>query len=203
MTTERREMPYFGYGGSSNYVTDFVPRLRKEKTKYSPKKQAKYAARQNRRFTAPEEISPRLASIIGYAPQELPHGGMPQNIASCYQNVTTPWQAFIKCEVKDEDLQLALAAMLGSDIWGQALARAADAKNMTIAQFLTVTFELAAKVAATMKTPQDWTGLFQSEKLVNKRRARASKRSRSRSFGAPGGGRIYKLRPRVPEPELE
>jgi len=185
MSTER-QVPVPNSERFSQYLSDFKPRIRKEKATYTPKQKAKYQSRREQRRTAPETISQRLAEIFAMAPPgALPNNGMPEDIASCYQNVATPWNAFIRCEVRDEDLQLALAAMLGSDIWAEALtealAEAARGHKMTIKEFLRHTFELAAAAQANLRTSQDWQGLFTSDKLMKRRKDRASKRSRSRS----------------------
>jgi len=171
--TERKTGRPLG-AGSRSYITGWTPAPRGEKRAYSAGKKASYAARQRRAYEG--TISPVLESIIRGAPTG--GVGIPTDIAHCYEGVTTPWNAFMRCEITDENLQLALAAMLGSRVWGEVLEEAARRGGMTIQQFLQAAFTLASTDSQELKSPADWTKLYGSEDSVRKRRARISRRYR-------------------------
>jgi len=164
-----------GLGPSSRYITGWENRAeRGEKKTYTAARKEAYKRRQQRAYS--NEISPVLASILAGAPGT--GVGVPRNTASCYQDVTTPWNAFMRCEITDENLQLALAAMLGSSIWGNALTEASRRNGMSIQQFLETAFDLASKKSQELKSPADWQNLYTSEPLLKRRQARVSRSNR-------------------------
>jgi len=190
-----------GYRRSSELFPGFAFAPREERKTYGSGKLKGYRERQRRAWNS--EISPVLASILRGAPT----GGIGEvkDVTSCLQDVTTPWNAFMKCEITDAHLQLALAAMLGSSIWGDAIAEAARQNNMTMQEFLAYAFRLAEQKAKTLATAQDWENLYTNDAAKAKRRRRVSRKYRP-------AGQVLRHAPRAPQeiirgsttvPELE
>lgn len=182
---EGKGQPFVGpreYARSGSYLQPFDwTTFQGIKKKWSPAQRDKWAAQQRRYLT--NEPSPSLQTLFQgarTAPIEVK-----RNIRGCAEGKRSPWNAYMSCEITQGELQLALAAILGSEVWPQALALAMEAMNnkqqMSIEQFLKIVFQMAATQQP--KSPQEWATMYGNE---THRAARARRIPRS----IRGGGGV-------------